>query len=351
MKYTRISTYLIFLTAFLLIINVVMIFFIFQTVKVLENDASIINKMGIIRGSIQRITKLEISGNRSTYSNLIKETDQQVESLLTNKNLLFFAKDSANFNPQDVKSIQIKWQNLKDLLATYHKKPSDKLLIKILNESEQSWKLADTAVLNAQEVAESKVSGINYFYIILSIYTLNVLAVIWVVYSYVRKNLEFKASYDSLTRLANRHSYERAIEAEIERSNRYNTKFSLLIYDVDCFKNINDTYGHEAGDKILIQLSDLIKNTLRKSDEVFRVGGEEFAIIAPETDASSTLILANKIRKEVEAFVFYKEIKVTISLGIADSNTGKTISDIYRQADIALYKAKNTGRNKAETYL
>ncbi len=328
-----------------------MIFFIFHTVKVLENDASIVNRMGVIRGSIQRITKLELSGNRNHYTNLIEETDQLIESLLEDKKLVFFAKDYTVFDIENIIIIQNKWHHLKKLLATYQANPTTLLLIQILNESEASWELTNFVTLNTQEVVESKVSGINNFYIILLIYTINVLLVIWVVYSYVRNNLEFKASYDSLTGLANRHLYEKTIEAEIERSNRYKTNFSLIIYDIDYFRKINDTYGHEVGDKILIELSNLVKNTLRKSDEVFRVGGEEFAIITPETDATQTLVLAEKIRKEVEAAVFYNDIKVTLSLGVADSFSGKTISDIYRLADLALYKAKNAGRNKAEKHL
>jgi len=245
----------------LILINVVMIFFIFHTVKVLENDASIVNRMGVIRGSIQRITKLELSGNRNHYTNLIEETDQLIESLLEDKKLVFFAKYYTDFDIENIIIIQNKWHHLKKLLATYQVNPTTPLLIQTLNESEASWELTNFVTLNAQEVAESKVSGINNFYIILLIYTINVLLVIWVVYSYVRNNLEFKASYDSLTGLA------------------------------------------------------------------------------------------EKIRKEVEAAVFYNNIKVTLSLGVADSFSGKTISDIYRLADLALYKAKNAGRNKAEKHL
>lgn len=357
MKYTRISTYLIFLTIFLLLINIVMIYFIFNTVKVLENDASIINRMGIARGSIQRITKLEISGNQNYYNelilqeNLVLEVDLQIAKLLEDKALLLLAKEYADFSIENIKLIQTKWQNLKLLLANHQENPSKNNLIDVLNESEEIWYLASSVALNAQKSTENKVSAIKEIYIILFFYLINVLVIIWIVYSYVRKNLEFKASYDALTGLANRHSYEKTIEAEIERSNRYKTKFSLIIYDVDYFKKINDTYGHESGDKILIELSSLVKTTLRKSDEVFRVGGEEFAIIAPETDAANALVLADKIRKVVEAASFHNNIKVTLSLGVAESYSGSSISNIYRQADIALYKAKNSGRNRAEQYL
>lgn len=167
MKYTRISTYLIFLTIFLLLINIVMICFIFQKVKVLESDASIINRMGIIRRSIQRITKLEISGNQNSYSeiivdkNLIIEIGLQIKSLLEDEKLLFLAKEYSDFGIENIKAIQAKWQNLKLLLENHQKKPTNNILIEILNESEESWELANFAALSAQEATEGKISGIK----------------------------------------------------------------------------------------------------------------------------------------------------------------------------------------------
>ncbi|MBF0204924.1 MAG: GGDEF domain-containing protein, partial [Desulfamplus sp.] len=229
---------------------------------------------------------------------------------------------------EHIKDIESKWHDLKKYLIAYRHNRTENLLEKIINKSEDCWKASDFAVLKAQTITENKISRIKFLYIILSVLALNTLIVIWVVYSYVRKNLEFKASHDSLTGLFNRHSYEKFIEAELERSIRYKHKFSLILFDVDFFKNINDTYGHKTGDIILKELSQTVKNSIRKIDEIFRIGGEEFAIIIPETGIDISSIIAEKVREDVENNSFYKDIKVTISLGVADSSSEKTISDI-----------------------
>lgn len=329
-----------------------MLFFVFQTVKMLENDANTINEMGIIRGSIQRITKIKISGQEKTSSHVIEDIDALINQTITitekEKNL--FSRGEYKFNTEDMVKIQAEWQNLKSLLSVYDQTPSQNLLKEIIDKSEECWQLTDLAVSNAQTVAENKVSGIKFFYIILFIYTINVFIVIWVAYSFVRKNLEFRASYDSLTGLLNRHSYRKTIKVELEKSIKCKTKCSLIIYDVDFFKKINDTYGHEAGDKVLIAISKLVKDSIRKDDTIFRIGGEEFAIILPETTADEAFLVAEKVRKAIAENPVYNNIKVTISSGVADSNSDTTPSSIYQQADKALYKAKNSGRNKIEKH-
>lgn len=351
MKDNSTSTYLIFLASFLLVINLTMLFFVFQTVKMLENDANTINEIGIIRGSIQRITKIKISGQEDSSSHIIEGIDALVHKIISGKEKNLFSRGEYKFNTENVVNIQAEWQNLKSLLSDYDQIPSKNLLIKIIDKSEECWQLTDLAVSNAQTVAENKVSGIRFFYVILFIYTINVFIVIWVAYSFVRKNLEFRASYDSLTGLLNRHSYRKTIKVELEKSIKCKTKCSLIIYDVDFFKKINDTYGHETGDKVLIAISKLVKNTIRKDDTVFRIGGEEFTIILPETTVDDAFLVAEKVRKAIEENPVYKDIKITISSGVADSNCDTTPSSIYQQADKALYKAKNSGRNKVENYI
>lgn len=350
MKYTRTSTYLIFLTGILLLINSIMVFFVFRTMQFLENDAWIINSMGIIRGAIQRITKLELSGHLSSCDSLVQQTDLLIETFLLDEGKNQFSVGYDDLIISYMRDIEYKWRNLKNHLSAYRHNRSDQILKQIVLESESCWETADFAVLRAQSIAENKVSGIKFLYIILSVYAMNTLIVIWVVYSYVRKNLEYRASHDSLTGLLNRHSYENCLETEFERSKRYNHTVSLILFDIDHFKDINDTYGHKTGDKILTALSQTVKNSIRKSDAVFRIGGEEFAIIIPETGLDRSSIIAEKIRKEVEKQFLYRNIKVTISLGVAESTPEKTQSDLYRQADEALYKAKNNGRNKVEKY-
>jgi len=113
-------------------------------------------------------------------------------------------------------------------------------------------------------------------------------------------------------------------------------------------KNVNDTYGHNAGDSVLRELSNLIKLNIRKSDVLSRIGGEEFAIITPETSVDEALILLENLRNIVEKHDFEYAKEIRISLGITQFTLGDNADSIYKRADVSLYKAKNGGRNKSE---
>ena len=148
----------------------------------------------------------------------------------------------------------------------------------------------------------------------------------------------------------NRRSYEDVIEVEVERSKRYNHPLSLILFDIDYFKNINDEYGHKVGDKVLKDLTRVVVESTRKSDSVFRIGGEEFAIISPGTNAEGAFNLAEKVRKNVENYRFDTLNKVTLSLGVAEFYKDITKNELYQRADKSLYLSKNKGRNRTETY-
>jgi diguanylate cyclase (GGDEF)-like protein len=126
-------------------------------------------------------------------------------------------------------------------------------------------------------------------------------------------------------------------------------KISVLMCDIDFFKKINDTYGHLVGDRILVQVSEAIKLVCRSTDSVVRYGGEEFAVILPETAIDGACIAAEKIRKAVEMLkldIEGKTLKVTISIGVSENTfSGETIKEILQRSDLSLYKAKENGRN------
>jgi diguanylate cyclase (GGDEF)-like protein len=121
----------------------------------------------------------------------------------------------------------------------------------------------------------------------------------------------------------------------------------LIILDLDHFKNINHTYGHDAGDKILIQIADIIRDSIRLSDRLFRYGGEEFVVIADGANLQNAAILAETIRNQVETKCLFNNENITISLGVAALKEGQTPEAWIKLADKALYEAKRTGRNKA----
>ena len=151
------------------------------------------------------------------------------------------------------------------------------------------------------------------------------------------------AIMDNLTQIYNRHFFDVHIIKEINRSLRYQRKLSLIMLDIDHFKQVNDTYGHDVGDLVLTELAEILNNHCRQSDIPIRWGGEEFMVLLPETDMDGAKKLAERIRAEIEMHEFTTAGHQTASFGVAlltDSH-----STLIKHADEALYKAKENGRN------
>ncbi|HOO45742.1 MAG TPA: GGDEF domain-containing protein [Deltaproteobacteria bacterium] len=151
---------------------------------------------------------------------------------------------------------------------------------------------------------------------------------------------------DGLTSLLNYRAFEEMLKAEQDRASRYDTTFSVMMIDIDHFKRINDTLGHPLGDVVLKTLSEKLTECVRKSDRVFRYGGEEFAVILPHTGLAKARKLAERIRLTIEKMRFIAGLHVTVSIGICQYNDGLTSDDLVKQADRGLYLAKNQGRNR-----
>ncbi|CCK82248.1 sensor domain-containing diguanylate cyclase [Desulfobacula toluolica] len=161
----------------------------------------------------------------------------------------------------------------------------------------------------------------------------------------INEKLELLSITDQLTKLPNRHKINNELEKEWERAIRYKNSFSLIMIDIDWFKKINDTYGHQAGDSVLYEISQLMKNTLRSTDIVGRWGGEEFLVMCPETDLSGTKALAVKLCSTIENYQFTVGETITISAGLCEFDDNKSIEDMIKEADNNLYEAKRQGRN------
>ncbi|MBT1070584.1 GGDEF domain-containing protein [Pelotalea chapellei] len=158
------------------------------------------------------------------------------------------------------------------------------------------------------------------------------------------------ASHDFLTGLLNRREMYNRMHTEICRVDRVDKPFSILIIDIDYFKRINDRYGHVTGDRVLKEMSAMLKEHLREYDYVCRYGGEEFLVAAPETPLADAHELADRLRREVEAKPFaipaQPAIPVTISVGVTQLVKGEQIEATLSRADKALYQAKESGRNR-----
>lgn len=168
-----------------------------------------------------------------------------------------------------------------------------------------------------------------------------------------KDELERLASRDFLTGLRNRRCFSEKMQVELERFTRYGASFSLVLFDIDDFKRINDAYGHQVGDEVLRGLGRLTLAAVRSVDEAYRIGGEEFAVILPETDGQSAFILAERLRGRVEELSVpisdKASVRFTVSLGVAQARPGLAdVKDLFAAADDALYKAKRTGKNRSE---
>jgi diguanylate cyclase (GGDEF)-like protein len=163
-----------------------------------------------------------------------------------------------------------------------------------------------------------------------------------------KKKLEDLSRRDHLTNAFNRRSFAEKAAIETERIKRYGGTCSLVIFDLDHFKTINDNYGHASGDRVLIKISELVNQRIRKTDTLFRWGGEEFLVLSPGTDSTQMARLAEKIRQAISGYVFGKNQKITASFGVSEYNLGESIEATVHRADTALYMAKNNGRNRVE---
>ena len=159
-----------------------------------------------------------------------------------------------------------------------------------------------------------------------------------------KKALENMSIKDALTNVYNRRYYEEQIEKEMSDAKRYHYNLSLIMFDIDFFKKVNDVHGHSVGDEVLIHLSGLINASLREGDALCRIGGEEFMVILPYTAKEDAAKIAEKLRIKVEQD---KEVlPVTISLGVTEYITGEAKDYLYSRVDTALYEAKENGRNR-----
>jgi diguanylate cyclase (GGDEF)-like protein len=159
------------------------------------------------------------------------------------------------------------------------------------------------------------------------------------------KTLSFQ---DALTGIDNRRSFENVLSKSIETSKRYKEPLSLIMFDIDNFKQINDTYGHPKGDEILKEISSLVKSNIRKSDIVARYGGEEFMILCQKTKISQAVYLAEKIRILIQNYKFGINKTVTCSFGVVEYKEYENMSELIARVDNLLYKAKRNGKNRVE---
>jgi diguanylate cyclase (GGDEF)-like protein len=163
--------------------------------------------------------------------------------------------------------------------------------------------------------------------------------------------LEELATHDALTGVYNRRKLDEMVRAEIARTKRYGQPLSLVILDADHFKRVNDAFGHEVGDEVLVALAGTLRAGIRTVDVLARWGGEEFIVLCPSIDLAEAAELAERLRASVAARDFGAAGRLTVSLGAAQYRSGESAGDLFGRADAALYRAKESGRDRAEVEL
>jgi diguanylate cyclase (GGDEF)-like protein len=160
-----------------------------------------------------------------------------------------------------------------------------------------------------------------------------------------KKAISQEAHIDTLTHIYNRTKFDQMLSAAIRDAEIHDGVFSLILFDIDHFKKVNDTYGHDIGDKVLIQVSSLVKNMLHGYDTFARWGGEEFVILAESTTENEAHMLANRLRETIEHFPFEFVKQLTCSFGVSQYVKGDDTESLFKRTDEALYQAKKSGRN------
>ncbi len=171
---------------------------------------------------------------------------------------------------------------------------------------------------------------------------------------YVRVTFELKetlleitklSNTDNLTGLNNRQYFNKILTYELDKTKRYNNNLSFIIFDIDHFKHVNDNFGHDVGDIILKEISNLVNKSIRKTDTLARWGGEEFVILLPSTPLNKGVEVAEKLRLLIENYMFSKVKNITCSFGISVYRENDDEKSLIKRGDIALYQAKTKGRN------
>ncbi len=310
----------------------------------LRPGPKVINLSGVVRGSIQRVSKQALAGKPDL--SIIHRIDAVLDNLIENGK----SGDKAQQSAAAESMIELKacWTKTKGDMAAYSLDRSYENKSNLLAASESCWQHADRVVKAAQSESEEKIGLFQYVFALSAVNCLIILIALYQVRTHVKNNLEYLAQYDCLTQLLNRASFQYILQSEMARSQRHARPLSLLIFDIDRFKDINDTLGHGAGDRILEELAQIVSSKARKTDFVCRIGGEEFAVVAPETELSRVREFAERLRIHVQNHEFAFSRKLTISLGGAQFINGEGLEDFFRRTDDALYRAKRAGRNRME---
>lgn len=311
--------------------------------KSIKEDVALIDEISKIRGSVQRLVKLELEYSKN--NEIRNAIDSLITSYVNNPQIMDFSHEEQINN---ITHLQQSWQELKVLLDKYHLDHGKQASNLVIDKSEEVWIVSNESVLTAQKIAEENASYFKYFTIGFILNLIVIILTLFIFKKHIYDDLKVSAIHDPLTKAYNRRYFNEYMDNEILRGQRKDKVFCLIMLDIDYFKNVNDTYGHVTGDYVLTTLVEIVNQSIRRYDVLARIGGEEFTILLPDTTRDSAFDLAERVRINVEEYQFKGIHPLTISLGVVELEKSDDGTRMLERADAAMYKAKNSGRNRTE---
>lgn len=330
----------IFLLSVLLLIQVTLYSNFFLS---LGRETQTIAELSRLRGDIQRYAKFGVAAQ--IRPDLSESIAHRIDYYTSRESQV----DAREFKQYyDIDELKTQWEVLVVLVDQYNKRPSEDLQKEIIGQSEHCWKIADSFVLRSEFFSEKTIASLKYFTVTMAMNLLIFIGFLVLYKKYVHNILQSSSTRDYLTGVFNRRYFYEFLNHEVLRAIRKKHTFSLVLFDIDFFKKVNDEFGHSYGDIVLKTLTQVVQGYIRKSDVLARIGGEEFIILLPDTNLEKAYLLSEKIRQAVADYVFPEERHITISLGVAEYKEGELPETTISRTDRGLYKAKNNGRNRSE---
>ncbi|MEA2063129.1 MAG: GGDEF domain-containing protein [Gemmatimonadota bacterium] len=333
------------MTIILLVLFAVNGWFVFSAAGRARGDAMMVDHLGFTRGAIQRVVKLELWQVES--DKLIEDIDAIIHGVLLKKGFVFKGKEEKAGDR--IVLLGRQWEVLKGGIMAYRENPGQREKLRLIEESEMCWSMADAAPFQALIDSAAGLRHLMLVLILLGVNPVLLFLMVLVNRKYLKNKLEMQSSYDSLTDTLNRQAYEKAIEKETRRVARHGGIISMIVIEIDNFDKVIERHGAGISDEMLVIAACIIENQIRASDYICRLEEEKFVVIAPESSLDSARQLGEKLRKAIEDFEFDEVGRLTISLGVAEYQTGETGGDLLSRADSALARAIESGRNRVES--
>lgn len=304
-----------------------------------QGYARLINESGKIRGGIQRVLQLDPESQEfRDIANQIDASIYELQKLEKSCPLLY-----GRFDIDKILLVQEKWEEISILLE-------QKNTNMIEEKSEVIWLLSNTLVFYVQEKAIDIAQRSYYILVLFFLLTVIILIVRYFTSRVIKDKVEYQANYDSLTGLFNRYYFYKEHDEAIRDFFQEGISFALCMIDIDHFKTVNDSYGHDVGDEVLQFLSRTMVHTLRKNDIAVRYGGEEFLLLLRDIDSEACFHTCERLRHCVEDESKKTGVPITVSIGYAMFTKNLSSVQHISNVDKALYASKEKGRNQTTNF-